>query len=254
MNRGARIARGRILVLLNSDAEVDRGCSVAWSRASPRDRTWRWSGRRCVHADGRPQRSVHRPPSLGTECVPEFLRRALRRAQGSSSRSRDAVDRDVPAVRGAVLAVRRDVYASLGGLDERFFFFLEETDLCLRVRRAGHRVLYCPGLEALHRLGASSKRRDPAATRIEYHRALDRFLRKHRGAKVACCVRTLRLVRNLLGLPLWALWALRGAAARRRLAERSALVLWHLRGCPAEPGLAEALARRAEDGAAGRRR
>ena len=73
----------------------------------------------------------------------------------------------VEAVRGAVFFIRGDLLEKVGPLDEGYFFFLEETDYCWRVRAAGYRVLYCDTLRALHLLGASSKRRAPLATRIE---------------------------------------------------------------------------------------
>lgn len=155
----------------------------------------------------------------------------------------DLVDvEDVEAVRGAVFFVAGDLIETLGGLDEGYFFFLEETDYCGRVRAAGRRVVYAPGLRAVHRLGASSKARAPLATRIEYERSLDRFLRRSRGHGVARVVRVLRCLRLVGGAGLLSLAAPFSAGSRRRLRERGGLLLWHLRGRPAEPGLAEALA------------
>ena len=63
---------------------------------------------------------------------------------------------DCAMVQGACLAIRREVFTSVGGFDaERFFFYWEETDLERRFRRAGWRVLYCRDLQCRHLGGAS---------------------------------------------------------------------------------------------------
>src|SRR6185312_14035697 len=50
-----------------------------------------------------------------------------------------ATDEDVPAVSGAACAIRRNLFRRLGGFDDRFFMYLEDTDLSWRVRMAGYR-------------------------------------------------------------------------------------------------------------------
>jgi hypothetical protein len=147
----------------------------------------------------------------------------------------------VEAVRGAVFFIRGELLEKLGLLDESYFFFLEETDYCWRVAEAGHRVLHVAGLGASHRLGASSKRRVPLATRIEFHRSLYRFLERRRGRAVVRVARVVRSLRSAAGLLVGLPMALAGAPHRRRLAERWGLLLWHLRGCSDEPRLATEL-------------
>ncbi len=254
MNRGLRIARGRHALLLNSDAEVDGtllAAAVAQLDADPQIAVL---GPALRHPDGRPQRSVHRWPSLWTELLGErgvtaWADRGLAGRIAAAARSDGLVD--VPAVRGAVFFLGGEAREQLGPLDEGYFFFLEETDYCRRAHAAGRRVVFAPGLVARHGLGASSKARAPLAARIEYHRALDRFLRRHRGEAVARVARTWRALRQGVALPFQALLALRpGSPSRRRtrrarVAERCGLVLWHLRGRPDHPGFAEALALRA---------
>jgi hypothetical protein len=89
----------------------------------------------------------------------------------------------------------------------------------------------------IHVHGATTKKRVPARTRIEYHRSLYRFFRKRRGAAQAALVRTLRFGKSAL----YALVLLPGAvlsrAGRERWRSRSAVLWWHLRGCPAGAGL-----------------
>ncbi len=60
-------------------------------------------------------------------------------------------------VTGCALCVRRAVIERLGGLlDEEYFAYWEDTDLCARAREAGFRVAYCPDAEILHKISAST--------------------------------------------------------------------------------------------------
>jgi hypothetical protein len=67
-----------------------------------------------------------------------------------SPAARMAERREVGAVSGASFAVRRAVWEELGGFDEIFFTYYEETDLAWRARQAGYRCLYTPDSVAFH--------------------------------------------------------------------------------------------------------
>jgi GT2 family glycosyltransferase len=57
---------------------------------------------------------------------------------------------------GAFFVVRRSLFESLGGFDERFFVYYEEVDFSWRARQAGYSSVYLPGVHALHHGEASS--------------------------------------------------------------------------------------------------
>jgi GT2 family glycosyltransferase len=77
-------------------------------------------------------------------------------------------------VSGAFLLVRRAAFDAAAGFDESFFLYKEEEDLCLRMRRAGGRVLYVPDAHARH-VGSVVAGRDPELLA----RADARFRAKH---------------------------------------------------------------------------
>jgi len=68
---------------------------------------------------------------------------------------------EVAWVSGAVLLLDRAAFDRVGGFDERFFLYKEEEDLCLRLRRAGHRILYEPSVTVRHRGSVVASREDP---------------------------------------------------------------------------------------------
>jgi GT2 family glycosyltransferase len=79
-------------------------------------------------------------------------------------------------VSGACMLVRRDAFAAVGGFDEDFFLYCEDTDLCRRLRDAGHDIRYEPGAGVRHVGGASS---DTGQTRAIAARSRVRYARKH---------------------------------------------------------------------------
>ncbi|MCS7179712.1 MAG: glycosyltransferase, partial [Anaerolineae bacterium] len=92
-------------------------------------------------------------------------------------------------VSGACMFVRREVIEQIGLLDERFFLYFEDNDWCLRMRKAGWRVLYDPRFEVVHLGGASLPQRRHASQ--IYDQSLVRFIAKHYGPLKAWGIRVL---------------------------------------------------------------
>jgi hypothetical protein len=89
----------------------------------------------------------------------------------------DAI-RDVDYVIGAALAVKRRTLEHIGLFDEGYFLYYEDVDLCLRARRAGHRVVYIPGAWLTHHESAATIK--GSATYLEqFFRGRWRFILKH---------------------------------------------------------------------------
>lgn len=85
-----------------------------------------------------------------------------------------SVPRDVDWVSGAAVWLRRAALDEVDGWDERYFMYVEDVDLCWRLRRAGWRVVYEPAGEVEHVQGTATARR-PYRMLVEHHRSLLRF-------------------------------------------------------------------------------
>jgi hypothetical protein len=119
--------------------------------------------------------------------------------------------RDVAAVTGCAMLVRRDACERLGGFDERFFAYLEDADLCLRAGAAGLRVAAAPRARVLHdRPAAGDGRQSPSSLRLTTRNHL---LLLERHARGPAWRRRLRAA-SVLALNL--AYALRGGGDRRR--------------------------------------
>ena len=80
-------------------------------------------------------------------------------------------------IAGTCMAVRRRTLEEIGGMDERFFMYFEDADLCRRARDAGWLVYYLPQVEVLHHSGASSGNRPLAIWNL--HKSAFLYHRKH---------------------------------------------------------------------------
>lgn len=95
-----------------------------------------------------------------------------------------AVARRVDWVSGAAVWLRRSVLDAVGGWDERYFMYVEDVDLCWRIRRAGCGVAYEPAGAVVHVQGAVAGRH-PYRMILEHHRSAWRFAqRRLRGPQV----------------------------------------------------------------------
>lgn len=120
----------------------------------------------------------------------------------------------------ACLLLRRDAFEAVGGLDERFFLYAEDVDLCRRLRQQGWQLRYVPDAVVVHERGASAVMRPEAAT-MAWRRSQLAFYRKHHGYAAAVALRAWLALR-------FAVARLLGRGERRRLAAR--MLRWTLSG------------------------
>ena len=214
VNVGLRASRHPLVLLLNSDTRVvDDALSrlVDYVGVHPEAGI---VGPRVLNEDGTLQASYFRFPSLLNQLLEATYLSQLMPGSRLFNRERHgggdaAAPAPVDAVSGCCFLVRRSVLDSVGVLDEDFFMYAEETDLCYRAWQAGFEVHYAPVGEIVHLHGASSR----LASRrnfLEYRRSILRFFRKNRGPLATEGARVLLLLFLVLRLPYWALRAYTG--------------------------------------------
>lgn len=147
-NAGAAIARGRDLLLLNSDVVPDRpGWLGLLTQALDRDERAGAVGAKLLFDDESLQHA-----GLYFDQTPEgewYNRHYFKGFPRDFATA--CVAREVPAVTGACLMVRRQLYEQVGGLTEDYLIGdYEDSDLCLKLRRDGHGVRYEPAAELYH--------------------------------------------------------------------------------------------------------
>jgi GT2 family glycosyltransferase len=182
-NLAAEGARGRYLLLLNSDTlvrhrAIDR--LMAAAHQAPEAGIW---GGSTIFADGtvNPTNCWRRPTPWSLFCYGSGLAALFRGSSrfDAESYGPDSTQRPgyVDIVSGCFLLIRADLWHELKGFDPTFFMYGEEADLCLRARNHGATPRLCPEAQIIHYGGASSQRHADKLVRL--FNAKRQLIRRH---------------------------------------------------------------------------
>jgi N-acetylglucosaminyl-diphospho-decaprenol L-rhamnosyltransferase len=220
VNRGVDATSGELVLVSNPDVTVHPGALRALADALGEDVTVAIAGPRIEDPDGSRYPSARRFPSL-LDGVGHALLAGIAPANRFSSRYHmtdldTAAVTEVDWVSGACFVARRRALDELGGFDEGYFMYAEDTDLCWRARRAGWGVVYVPGASVTHRRGVSTARR-PYRMLVAHHRSVLRFARRTTTGwrRLALPLTALLLALRLVVMAAWQALAARRSAARR---------------------------------------
>lgn len=201
-NIGMRMARGRIFLILNPDAQVFHGTlehAVAYLRDHPEVGVL---GGHVSLEDGSQQSTLFREISLRSLFWSMFVPNTILRNsryfgdQRYASLPRDTMQ-DVDVVAGCFMMISRTVVDKIGMMDERFFMYSEESEWCWRVRQAGLAVRYNPDIRLMH-IGAVSTGQTSPWKSVEIAKGHILFLRFTRGPFVAWLGTLMMLIGDLL--------------------------------------------------------
>lgn len=182
VNKGANVAEGDVILISNNDIEWTEGESIApLIRALESDSTG-IAGPQLTYPDGSWQRSFGRVPSIRSAIRSILFIDTIRKqhqslkagTQWSGTRAASYVD-------GAFMAVRRSCFDQLGGFDERFDFYGEDADFCLRARTAGWNVVFEPSARITHIRGATSTQNEVEKYTLLLAKAKLQVVQKHEG-------------------------------------------------------------------------
>ncbi len=226
-NQAMKVARGRQILLLNSDTLVHGAVlpqSVQWLDAQPEVGAMAC---RVMNTDGTEQLNNTIFPTPWRQFL--YLSGLFKVIGHGAVRGigPEGPAQKVESVAGCYLLVRREVIEQVGLLDEAFFFFGEETDWCRRMRDAGWTLMLAPVGEITHFQGGSAKRLNYRRN-IMLCQANVRLNRKHGGLLAAVVSYAIVVAHNASRALVWSIAALAGSSDRAR--EKASVfraVLWH---------------------------
>ncbi len=219
-NQAIRVSDGRYVLLLNPDTSADPGTmEVLVQYLDTHPAAW-VAGPMILNPDRSVQRSGVRFPSRWNILVESlFLDRLFPRSRLFGSHKEMYEDpctsRTVDYLQGSALMVRRDAVERVGGLDEGFFMYFEETDWCYRIKQAGGEVHYSPVGKVIHYGGDAFAHFDERRL-VYYNRSMLRFFRKHYTPKQSIGLRPILALRSTIRLLLWLCVALTGRSRRAK--------------------------------------
>ena len=182
-NRGIAASTGDLIVLINPDTVVERSFFEQLNRFFELDPKVGIAGPRILDSEGELQLSARREISAlsGLFGRTSFLTQLFPKSSLVRSQFPAVTDHTRPTpvdwVSGACMIIRRAALGEIGPLDERFFMYFEDADLCRRARAAGWPVYYLPHVEIIHQTGGSSRSRPKAIWLL--HKSAFLYHRKH---------------------------------------------------------------------------
>jgi hypothetical protein len=241
-NQAISLSSREYLLLLNPDTQVkDEAIErmLSFMDAHPEAGV---VGAQLLNVDASKQNSIANFPSLVTELLNKSFLRWLFPDKFPGKETDYPGPVEVDSVIGACMMARRKALEQVGLLDEEYFLFLEETDWCYRMKKAGWKIYHIPQAEVLHFQGKSAEA-EKGKARIEYYRSRYHYFRKNRGSfqssvlfigliiklSVELVFATIVCVFTLFMVKKW----------RTKLSTYLYLMWWHLRLNPEGMGLKE---------------
>ncbi|HVL98113.1 MAG TPA: glycosyltransferase family 2 protein [Egibacteraceae bacterium] len=214
-NAGVAVTPAELVIVANADTRFPPGSARTLGEHLAARPDVGAMGPMVRFPDGRLQLSARAFPSIGQAVGHAVL--GLWKPDNRWTRAYRLTDwdhrseRDVDWISGCCIALRRAAFDDVGGFDPAYFMFVEDVDLCYRLRERGWRVVFSPVVEVTHAIGGAVSRKRFRMV-VEHARSLDRFFSRRYATGVR---RVLRLPIKV-GLAGWVLATITWSIVRGR--------------------------------------
>lgn len=152
-NIGVKEAKGNMLLFLNPDTQIEE-IDIQTIKDYLSNPDIGIVAPKLVMDDGKVQPSVMNIPTLKNALLEYWLGQKNKYSQYAPLEDKPI---QVEAVYGAAIFIRREVYESVGGFDNKYFLYFEDIDLCKKINEMGLKIIYYPDCLVKHSVGVSSK-------------------------------------------------------------------------------------------------
>ena len=183
-NLGMKLAKGRNIFLLNPDVLFNDNCIKILSDYLDNNSDVGMVGPKVLSPDGSFQQPCLRGKPYPKDTLFHLigLAKVFPNNEYFNGYALWHLDRnkiqDCWALAGCSMMIKREVYDKIGGIDERYFMYQEETDWGIECKKSGYRVIYNPNSVVTHYKGATTKQIQVKATWI-FTQSMMKFFKKH---------------------------------------------------------------------------
>ena len=192
-NQGIRISKGRYILLLNPDTQVKEGIEKVISFVE-RGENIGVVGCKLIEENGKRAISYQSFPSIlrvftffsgfNKFFKHRFISKILQpvfKVFPSQCKHLEKVDKieEIDCITGAFFLTKRELYSKIGLFDESYFMYFEETDFCLRAKKAGYRNYFFPDYSIVHLGGKSAKKTNFIFLKLYANSLLYYFRKNH---------------------------------------------------------------------------
>lgn len=202
-NQAAVVARGSHLLFLNPDVTLDSDAIVSLLEACHESESVGLASGRLRFPDGQFQGTCRIFPTPKNLFFSRgsFLARMPLAPKKTARQGYTRPDYDettiVPAVSATMVMIRKQLFERVGRFDERFFLFMEDTDISLRIERMGLVNLFVPEAGGVHDWGRGSKAGKLRRSFL-HHKAVWQYMRKHFSSGIFVWFLPIMLLLNLI--------------------------------------------------------
>ena len=187
-NRGAKLAKGKYLIFLDNDTQAERNFILELTKVLEAD-----------NSIGAAQAKLLR---MGTDnlydCAGDYLGPLgflIERSRGAKDKGQFDHICDILSAKSAASIIKKELFDKIGGFDEDYYMYLEETDLSWRVWLAGFRVVFIPGAKVYHAFNTARK---------DFKRYYPKYIVRYYGCRnyILTLIKNLGLKSSIKFLPL----------------------------------------------------
>ena len=181
-NIGMRIAKGEYILLLNSDTVVKEDCLAKCLSHMDKNNNIGALGCKVVLPDGKLDHACKRgfptPKASLYYLLRLYKKDPIKYGQYDALHLHEDEVGEVDCLMGAFMLMSKEALNRVGLLDEDFFMYGEDIDLCYRIKEGGYKILYYPKAQIIHHKGGSSKKKRTKVI-YDFHQAMWIFYKKH---------------------------------------------------------------------------
>lgn len=183
-NIGMKIAKGRNLLILNPDVVFHNNVIGCLSNYLDANKEVGMVGPKVLNPDGSFQQPCLRGKPYPKDTLFHIvgLAKAFPNNEYFNGYAMWNADRDVInecwALSGCCMMVKKSLFEQIGGMDEQFFMYQEETDWGIRTKNVGKKVVYNPNAVVTHYQGVTTKKNQAKSVLI-FTQSMMKFFKKH---------------------------------------------------------------------------